>query len=136
MKLLSDQVTEIKYLNELPKGIKLNIGSGFKRIEGYLNVDDDPLVEPDVNVHLDDVNLVLPFDNDSVSVVHAHHILEHIGDGFIRLFQELYRVCKNGAIIDILVPHHTHENFFGDVTHKRPITPNAMMQFGKKYCQN
>jgi hypothetical protein len=40
--------------------MKINLGSGFKRIEGFVNVDDDPLVEPDyiVNVEKDK----LPFD--------------------------------------------------------------------------
>ena len=33
--------------------LKINLGSGYKRIEGFLNVDDDPLVNPDYIVNLD-----------------------------------------------------------------------------------
>jgi predicted SAM-dependent methyltransferase len=111
--------------------MNVNLGSGFKRIEGFVNVDDDPLVEPDyiVNVEKDK----LPFDDDSVEEIRAHHILEHIGDGFIPLMKELHRVCKHGALLDIVVPHHFHDNFYGDPTHKRPITVSGMYLFSKKH---
>lgn len=115
-------------------GLKLNIGSGYKRFEGFLNVDDDPLVEPDYIVNLDDVNIKLPFEDNSVEEIKAHHILEHIGEGFIPLMKEMYRVCQDGAILDIAAPHHQHEVFYGDPTHKRPITVNAMLLFDKQRC--
>lgn len=113
--------------------MKINLGSGFKRIEGFVNVDDDPLVEPDyiVNVEKDK----LPFDDNSVEEIRAHHILEHIGDGFIPLMKELHRICKHGALLDIVVPHHFHDNFYGDPTHKRPITVSGMYLFSKKHCE-
>lgn len=114
-------------------GMKINIGSGFKRIEGFLNVDDDPLVSPDFLVNLEKDKL--PFEDNSVESVIAHHILEHIGDNFIPLMQEIYRVCSHGAIIDIKVPHHFHEVYYGDPTHKRPITVNGMLLFDKKRCE-
>ena len=110
--------------------MKINIGSGYKRIEGFVNVDDDSLVEPDYLVNIEAA--ILPFEDNSVSEVRAHHILEHIGDGFIPLMQELYRVCKHGAILDIVVPHHQHDNFYSDPTHKRPITVGGMYMFCQK----
>lgn len=113
--------------------MKLNLGSGYKRIDGFLNVDDDPLTNPDVNINLDDVNIKLPFDDNSVDEVIAHHILEHIGDGFIPLMKELYRVMKHGAILDVVAPHHNHEVYYGDPTHKRPITVNGMMLFSQDH---
>lgn len=112
--------------------MKINIGSGYKRIEGFLNIDDDPLVEPDYLVNLDDVNIQLPFDDNSVEEIIAHHVLEHIGEGFIPLMKELYRVAKHGCIFDIVVPHHQHDSFYGDPTHKRPITVPIMDMFSKK----
>jgi len=115
--------------------MKINIGSGLRRIDGYVNIDDDPLVNPEYLINLDDVNIKLPFDDSTVEAVHAHHILEHIGDGFIPLMQELYRVCQHGAIIDIEAPHHFHEVYYADPTHKRPITLNGMRLFSKKYNQ-
>lgn len=113
--------------------MKINLGSGLKRFEGFLNIDYDPLVEPDYVVSLDDVNIKLPFDDNTIEEIKAHHILEHIGDGFIPLMKELYRVAKNGCILDIIVPHHFHEVFYGDPTHKRPITINGMNMFSKQF---
>ena len=110
--------------------VKVNLGSGYKRIEGFVNVDDDPLVEPDYLVNIEKDKL--PFDDNTVEEVRAHHILEHIGDGFIPLMQEIYRVCKHGAILDIVVPHHFHDNFYSDPTHRRPITVGGMYMFCQK----
>lgn len=111
--------------------MKVNLGSGLKRIDGYVNVDSYAGCNPDYVVDLEKDNL--PFEDDSVEAIHAHHILEHIGDNFLNLMKELYRVCKDGAIIDIEVPHHRHENFFGDPTHVRPITIEMLQKFSKKY---
>ena len=47
--------------------------------------------------------------------------------------KELYRVCKNDAIIDIKVPHHRHEYFANDPTHRRPITAEGLGLFSKKF---
>lgn len=113
-------------------GIKINLGSGLTRYEGFVNVDDDPLVNPDYAVNLDDVNIRLPFEDNSVEEIKAYHILEHIGSGFIPLMKELHRVCCHGAILDIEVPHHQHDAFYGDPTHCRPITIPAMHHFSKK----
>jgi predicted SAM-dependent methyltransferase len=111
--------------------MKVNLGSGYRRIEGFVNVDDDPLCEPEYLVNLEKDKL--PFEDNSVEEMIAHHILEHIGEGFIPLMQEIYRVCKHGAIIDIRVPHPTHELFLNDPTHKRPIMVEGMRLFSKKY---
>lgn len=115
--------------------IKLQLGSGYKKINGFVNIDNDDLVNPDYNIDLDDVNIKLPFPDNSVNEIIAHHILEHIGDGFIPLMIELYRVAENGCIFDIIAPHIQHEVYYGDPTHKRPITVNGMSLFSKKYCR-
>lgn len=114
-------------------GLKINLGGGLKKFEGFLSLDYDELVNPDYVVNLDDVNIRLPFDDNTVEEIKAHHILEHIGDGFIPLMKELYRVAEHGCILDIIVPHHFHEVYYGDPTHKRPITINGMLMFGKQF---
>ena len=113
-------------------GIKINLGSGFKRYEDFVNVDDDPLVEPDHVVNLDDPNVRLPFEDNSIEEIKAEHILEHINH-FIPLMKELYRVACHGCILDIVVPNETHSVFHGDPTHVRPINVNVMYMFSKKF---
>jgi len=111
--------------------IRLNIGGGYKRYDGFLNCDMDPLTKPDFLMELGKDKF--PIEDSSVTEVNAFHILEHIGEGFFFLMQELYRVCSDGAFINIAVPHHRHEIFFGDASHVRPITVEMMRQFSKKY---
>jgi ubiquinone/menaquinone biosynthesis C-methylase UbiE len=113
--------------------MKINLGGGLKRFDGFLNVDHDPLTNPDFCFDIEKDKF--PFDDNSIEEVKAHHILEHIGDKFFNFMKELYRVCKNGAIIDIFVPHHRHENYFNDPTHRRPITVEMLKQFSKKWCE-
>ena len=111
--------------------MKINLGSGFKNPTGFLTIDHDQNTNPDYCLDLE--KDTLPFEDNSVEEVMAHHILEHLGDGFFHTLQEIYRVCKNGAIINVVVPHHRHEYFLNDPTHKRPITIDGMALFNKKY---
>lgn len=111
--------------------MNINIGSGYKRFNNFVNVDSDPNCKPDYLCNLE--KDVLPFPDSSVDKVIAHHILEHLGEGYFHLIKELYRVCKNGALIDIRVPHHGHEVFFNDPTHKRPITVEGLRMFSQTF---
>jgi ubiquinone/menaquinone biosynthesis C-methylase UbiE len=74
-----------------------------------------------------------PFDDNSVTDVIAHHVFEHIGDGFFDLVKELYRVCEDGAIIDVEIPHHRHDDMYGDPSHCRFFTLDTFKMFSKKY---
>jgi hypothetical protein len=111
--------------------MKINIGSGIKRYDGFLNVDRDESVNPDFIVDIE--NDKLPFEDNSIIEIKAYHIFEHIGSNFFKFLQELYRVCSNNAVIDVIVPHPRHDYFLGDPSHVRPITIEMMNRFSKKY---
>lgn len=110
--------------------MKLNIGSGSKRYPGFLNIDNDPNSFVDYVVDLE--KEALPFNDNSVDEILAHHILEHLGDGFIHCIKEMYRVAKHGTIISVHVPHPRHDVFLIDPTHKRPIYPHTLDMFSKE----
>jgi SAM-dependent methyltransferase len=114
--------------------MKINIGAGDVKLEGYVTLDYDSATNPDYVVDIEKDNL--PFEDSTVETVVAHHILEHLGEGYFHCLQELYRVCKHGAIIDIRVPHHRHESFAADPTHRRPITVIGLQLFSKKFNQH
>lgn len=116
--------------------MKINIGSGDVNYEDYITIDYDAKSNPDFVLNLEKDKL--PFEDSTVEAVIAHHIFEHLGDGYFHCLQELYRVCKHGATIDIKVPHHRHESFAADPTHRRPITVMGLQLFSKKfneYCR-
>lgn len=111
---------------------KINLGSGIKRIDGYLNIDGDELCNPDYVLDIGKDNL--PFPDNSISNVIAHHILEHMeGDKFFHLMKEIYRVSEDGAIIDIELPHHRHDVFYDDPSHYRACTVETFRLFSKTY---
>ena len=112
--------------------MKLNLGSGKKRFPGFVNVDHDPAVNPDYLVNINTESL--PFPDNSVHEIIAHHIFEHIGDGFFNFLKDMYRVCAHEAIIDVHVPHPRHDYFLGDLSHVRPITIENMRPLSKKWC--
>lgn len=111
--------------------MKINIGAGSTKIEGFVTCDYDKLNNPDYCFNLE--TDTFPFANNSVEIVVAHHVLEHLGEGYFNCLKELYRVCKHGALIDIRVPHHRHDYFYDDPTHRRPITVGGLRLFSKKH---
>lgn len=111
--------------------MKLNIGAGDTRYEGFLNIDYDARCKPDFQLDIEKDKL--PIEDNTVDEVVAHHVLEHMGEGYFHCLQELYRVCKHGALINIRVPHCRHDYFLNDPTHRRPITPEGLQLFSKKY---
>lgn len=111
--------------------MKVNIGAGNIRLDGFVNIDYDSKSNPDYCLDIEKDNL--PFEDSSVSVVVAHHVFEHLGEGYFHCLQELYRVCKHGATIDVRVPHPRHDAYLADPTHRRPITPLGLQLFSKKF---
>jgi ubiquinone/menaquinone biosynthesis C-methylase UbiE len=114
--------------------MKINIGSGHNKIEGFISIDYDSHSNPDYQLNIE--TDVLPFEDSVVETVVAHHILEHLGDGYFHALQEIYRVCKHGAIIDIRVPHPRHDAFLADPTHRRPITPLGIQLFSRNFNEH
>ena len=111
--------------------MKINLGGGDRRYEGFVNVDYDAHCNPEFQLDIE--KEVWPFEDNSVDAVIAHHIMEHLGEGFFHVMKEMYRVCKHSTIIDIVVPHPRHWTFIADPTHRRPIIPEGLQLFSKKY---
>lgn len=115
--------------------MKLNMGCGYNKLQGWVNVDLSPACSPDVVCDLE--SLPWPWPNDSVDRVLFNHSLEHLGQNprtFLGMMQELYRVCQHGAEIEINAPHPRHDDFIGDPTHVRIITPELLALFDREQC--
>lgn len=113
--------------------MKLNMGCGLNKAEGYVNVDMFPEGEPDVLWDLE--KTPWPWGDNSVDEVVFNHSLEHIGAEsrvFLSMMKELYRVCRGGARIQINVPHPRSDDFIGDPTHVRAISPHMLCLFSRK----
>lgn len=61
----------------------------------------------------------LPFLDDSIRSVISHHALEHVGDGFIPLMEEVFRVLEPGGVFRIIVPLFPSWAAVSDPDHRR-----------------
>lgn len=61
----------------------------------------------------------LPFEDNSIESIVSHHFLEHMGDGFIPLIDEVYRVLKPDGIFRAVTPLFPSTSAVEDATHCR-----------------
>jgi hypothetical protein len=112
-------------------GLRLNLGCGMDRRDGWVNV--DRFGTPDLRHDLEVVPW--PWPDDSVREIMLNHVLEHLGrdtNVYLDIWKEIYRVCQDGATIRITVPHHRHEYFYNDPTHVRVVTADGMTLFSQR----
>ena len=92
---------------------KLNLGSGPKRLEGYVNIDNR--AECDL---VCDVTEGLPYEDNTVEEVRAFDFLEHIPLGkTVGVIEEVYRVLKIDGIFEHLTPSTDGRGAFQDPFH-------------------
>jgi len=110
-----------------PSPLRLNLGCGENKKDGYVNVDFQAHVQPDV-VH--DLNKQpFPFDDDQFELIEAFHVLEHLDRPF-QVMQELHRILKPGGVLHVRVPHfsrgmtHAEHKAGFDVTFPQYFNPN------------
>ena len=80
--------------------MKLNLGCGDKKMEGYVNV--DVCGTPDLNYDLS--CFPWPFEDNSADEVFSSHFLEHVPD-YEKTILEIHRILKPDGILHFLVPH-------------------------------
>jgi len=113
--------------------LRLNLGCGFDKKTGWINVDKSPLSKPDQLVDLEQIPW--PWSDNSISEIQMRHVLEHLGastDSYLAIISEIWRICRPGALIRIVVPHPRHDHFLDDPTHVRPITVQGLEMFSQK----
>ena len=110
--------------------MKLNIGAGNKKVEGFKSIDIRKETEPDYVVDLEKDNCLHEISDNSVDEIIMSHIFEHIKN-VQGLMKEIYRVCENGAKVVVISPYWSHRTAVEDPTHVRFMTENSMMYFNK-----
>lgn len=61
----------------------------------------------------------LPFGDSSIKSIISHHFFEHVGDGFIPLMDEIYRVLEPGGILRAITPLFPSWSAMSDPDHRR-----------------
>lgn len=94
----------------------LNLGCGLKHLPEAVNLDITRETNPDVIHDLNQVPWPLPAGH--FREVLVYDVVEHLDD-FIATMEEIHRVCSDGAVVRITVPHFSCANAYTDPTHRR-----------------
>jgi SAM-dependent methyltransferase len=98
--------------------VKLDIGCGKRKQEGFIGVDSIAFEGVDV---VADLNERWPFEDNTVDEIHCSHVIEHFtGLQRVHVINEMYRVMKVGAKAAIIVPYWSSGRAYGDFTHQWP----------------
>jgi predicted SAM-dependent methyltransferase len=107
--------------------VKINLGCGYRKLDGYINIDCRSVVEPDMCI---DIINRLPFEDESVDEVRAFDILEHIPIGkCVGVIEEISRVLKKGGKFESYTPSTDGRGAFQDPTHVSFWNINSWMYY-------
>ncbi|MBI3937136.1 MAG: class I SAM-dependent methyltransferase [Betaproteobacteria bacterium] len=96
--------------------LRINIGCGGGRIEGFVNCD----LYPGSNVdEVFDCQGKWPFPDNSARDIVASHVLEHLPDPRA-FFREAWRVLIPNGTVVLRVPYGGHRAAWWDLEHQRP----------------
>lgn len=134
-------------IQEVPKPLKLDLGCGKNKREGFIGVDSRSFEGVDVVCDLsaktwtvakeddlrnksvplfasndgDEVGEAYIFHDESVDEVHCSHFVEHLtATGRINFVNEIYRVLRKGGKATLITPHWASCRAYGDLTHQWP----------------
>ena len=108
--------------------IKLDLGCGKSKKEGFLGVDRRKF--PGVDKVWDLMKFPWPWADESVEEVHMSHTLEHFtGEERVKIFNELHRIMQKGAKASIITPDWSSGRAYGDFTHKWPPVCSMLYQY-------
>ena len=98
----------------LPRtGLKLHLGSGTVRLDGWVNID---LETPQADLHFD-ITRPLPFRGGAARLIYHEHVMEHISveQGLAGL-RDWHRLLQPGGVLRIATPDLAYvvERYGGD----------------------
>jgi len=93
---------------------KLNFGCGKERKPGFYNV--DVIKAKGIHKSFDFDKFPYPLKDNQFEYVLAKQVLEHLLYPK-RVFEEFWRICKNGAIIEVQVPYANSMSAFFALDH-------------------
>jgi len=112
---------------DLRRLLKVDIGGGINPYPGYKTVD-----IRDTADWVADLNEGIPLPDNSVGVLNASHILEHLYDKH-KIMQEIHRVLAPGGWVFIEVPSTDGRGAFQDPTHVSYWNENCFLYYTDAY---
>jgi SAM-dependent methyltransferase len=113
--------------SELRGLLKIDIGGGLNPYPNYITVD----LREDADV-VADLNEGIPLEDNSVGVLNASHILEHLTDKN-KIMAEIHRVLAPGGWAFIEIPSTDGRGAFQDPTHVSYWNENSFLYYTNSY---
>lgn len=104
-------------------GLTLDVGSGHDEIAD-VNFDISRLDAVDIQGDMHS----MPFADDTFTQIHLRHVLEHSED-VIQVIEEIHRVARDGAIVNLVVPHGLTVRGIRDPTHYQQFSVRTIEHF-------
>lgn len=123
-----------------PAPVKLNLGCGQTRLDGFTGLDIVP--GPAVDIVHDLMKFPWPFADDSVDEILCSHFVEHIPhrafgdpepDPFFLFFDEVWRILKVGAKGKFIAPYYASMRAWQDPTHQRAISDATALYLNREW---
>jgi len=105
--------------------LKIDMGGGLFPLKGYKTID-----QQDADI-ICDLNNGIPLDDNSVGVINASHVIEHLKDP-IKTMSEIYRVLCDGGWAMIEVPSTDGRGAWMDPTHVSYWNENSFLYYTNK----
>jgi SAM-dependent methyltransferase len=109
-------------------GAVLDIGCGSAKFPGAVGLDISADTDADV-VHDLDV-FPYPIEDASFDQILMQDVIEHVAQP-IRVFEELHRIARPGARIQLRTPHFSSVLAYGDPTHRHSFSTIAIRSLGE-----
>lgn len=95
---------------ETDQPLRLNLGCGFRKILGFINVDAFDNCDPDVKWDLQ--SFPYPWPDNSAESIECSHTMEHLPDWW-GAFKECARILRPGGRLRVRVPDCSSDDVFG-----------------------
>ncbi len=106
---------EMKKMEDNKKYLKIDLGCGRRKKEGFFGIDCQELEGVDM---VCDCNHVIPIEDNVADEINAVDFLEHINnDKRIHIMTEVWRLLKHGGVFTSITPSSDGRGAFQDPTH-------------------
>lgn len=88
----------------MEKNTKLNFGCNQWKLKGFINIDKDEKVKPDIVM---DIKCPLQWEDNSIDEIYCGHFIEHLNiDEALDLIKECYRILKPTGQVIFTIPDY------------------------------
>ncbi|MBA2490927.1 MAG: hypothetical protein H0V34_04215 [Gammaproteobacteria bacterium] len=98
-----------------PEGAVLDLGCGDNKYPGSVGVDHYPFDGVDLVANLD--HTPWPLAADGYDHIIVSHLIEHVTD-IPAFMNEVHRVGRHGALVEVTTPHFSSHDSYQDPTHR------------------